>query len=62
MSVAQTMMRVGTNLHGKLVKLTGGLGGGTEDGKVLVLKHTGANRGPFEKRPSCSSTTTTVAT
>ena len=51
MSVAQTMMRVGTNLHGKLVKLTGGLGGGTEDGKVLVLKHTGARSGTVRETP-----------
>ena len=45
------MMRVGTNLHGKLVKLTGGLGGGTDDGSVLVLKHTGAKSGTVRETP-----------
>jgi hypothetical protein len=30
MGVAQTMMRVGTGIHAKLFKLTGGFGGGTE--------------------------------
>lgn len=51
MGVAQTMMRVGTSLHGKLIKLTGGLGGGTADGSVLVLKHTGAKTGTVRETP-----------
>lgn len=51
MGVAQAMMRVTTNLHGKLVKFTGRLGGGTEDGSVLVLKHTGAKSGKIRETP-----------
>ncbi len=51
LGVAQTMMRAATGLHGKLVKLTGGLGGGTEDGSVLVLKHTGAKSGTVRETP-----------
>ena len=44
-------MRIGTATHAKLIKLTGGLGGGTEDGKVLVLKHTGAKSGTVRETP-----------
>ncbi len=51
MGVAQTLMRIGTGTHAKLIKLTGGLGGGTEDGKVLVLKHTGAKSGTVRETP-----------
>jgi len=51
MGVAQTMMRVGTSIHAKLIKLTGGFGGGTDDGSVLVLKHTGAKSGTVRETP-----------
>jgi len=51
MGLSLTMMRVGTTLHGRLIKLTGGLGGGTDDGSVLVLKHTGAKSGTVRETP-----------
>jgi deazaflavin-dependent oxidoreductase (nitroreductase family) len=51
MGVAQMMMRVGTGIHAKLVKLTGGLGGGTSDGSVLVLQHKGAKSGRIRETP-----------
>lgn len=52
MGVAQTMMRLGTGAHAKLIKLTGGLGGGTDDGSVLVLKHKGAKSGTVRETPA----------
>ncbi len=45
-------MRIGTTLHGRLIKASrGGLGGGTEDGDVLVLTHTGAKSGKTRITP-----------
>lgn len=44
-------MRVFTGIHGWLVKATGKLGGGTEDGSVLVLRHTGAKSGKVRETP-----------
>ena len=51
MGLSQSLMRIGTATHAKLIKLTGGLGGGTEDGSVLVLKHTGAKSGTVRETP-----------
>lgn len=51
MGVEATMTRLFTGLHGKLVKLTGAMGGGTDDGSVLVLKHTGAKSGTVRETP-----------
>ena len=51
MGLAQTLMRIGTATHAKLIKLTGSLGGGTDDGSVLVLKHTGAKSGTVRETP-----------
>ncbi|HDH02720.1 MAG TPA: nitroreductase family deazaflavin-dependent oxidoreductase [Actinobacteria bacterium] len=47
------MMRVFTGMHGKLFKLFGGksLGGGSEDGSVLLLTHTGAKSGKVRNTP-----------
>lgn len=45
------LMRLGTSLHAKIVKATGLLGGGTEDGSVLVLEHTGAKSGAKRETP-----------
>jgi deazaflavin-dependent oxidoreductase (nitroreductase family) len=44
-------MRMFTTLHGKIVKATGWLGGGAEDGSVLVLRHTGAKSGKQRETP-----------
>lgn len=45
--------RLGTGLHAKLFKLTGGkfFGGGTDDGSVLVLTHKGAKSGKVRDTP-----------
>ena len=51
MGVEATMTRLFTGLHGKLVKLTGAMGGGTDDGSVLVLTHTGAKSGTVRDTP-----------
>lgn len=51
MGLSQTLMRIGTGTHAKLIKLTGGLGGGTDDGSVLVLEHTGAKSGTVRETP-----------
>ncbi len=51
MGVEATMTRLFTGMHGKLVKLTGAMGGGTDDGSVLVLKHTGAKSGTVRETP-----------
>lgn len=51
MGIAQAMMRLGTGAHAKLVKMTGGFGGGTQDGSVLVLTHTGAKSGTIRETP-----------
>lgn len=48
MSVMQQLM---TGLHGRIVKATGSLGGGTEDGSVLVLRHVGAKSGTVRETP-----------
>ncbi|MBT8202071.1 MAG: nitroreductase family deazaflavin-dependent oxidoreductase [Acidimicrobiia bacterium] len=45
------LFRLGTTLHAKIVKATGKLGGGTEDGSVLVLEHTGAKSGKSRETP-----------
>ena len=46
-------LRLGTGLHAKLFKLTGGrfFGGGTDDGSVLVLTHKGAKSGKVRHTP-----------
>ncbi|WP_151523794.1 nitroreductase/quinone reductase family protein [Serinicoccus kebangsaanensis] len=46
-----TLMRVVTTLHAKLVKATGRLGGGQQDGAVLVLDHVGARSGAARETP-----------
>lgn len=46
-----TLMRLGTTLHAKLVKATGSLGGGEQDGAVLVLDHVGAKSGAQRETP-----------
>ncbi len=50
-SVSKFLMRSFTGLHGRLVKATGGMGGGTKDGAVLVLRHTGAKTGKERETP-----------
>ncbi|WP_298889840.1 nitroreductase/quinone reductase family protein [uncultured Serinicoccus sp.] len=40
-----------TTLHAKLVKATGRLGAGPQDGAVLVLDHTGAKTGTARETP-----------
>lgn len=51
MGLEATMTRLFTGMHGKLVKLTGALGGGTDDGSVLVLTHEGAKSGTVRDTP-----------
>ena len=51
MTIQNTMTRLGTGLHAKLVKMTGALGGGTDDGSVLVLTHKGAKSGTVRDTP-----------
>lgn len=46
-----TMMRLFTTMHGKLIKATGKMGGGTDDGSVLVLRHVGAKSGQVRETP-----------
>jgi deazaflavin-dependent oxidoreductase (nitroreductase family) len=43
--------RIFTSLHGRLVKATGGFGGGSKDGSVLVLDHVGARSGKHYTTP-----------
>jgi deazaflavin-dependent oxidoreductase (nitroreductase family) len=50
-AMGKFFMRVFTTLHGKIVKATGKLGGGTKDGSVLVLRHTGAKTGKQRETP-----------
>ncbi|NNF11110.1 MAG: nitroreductase family deazaflavin-dependent oxidoreductase, partial [Acidimicrobiia bacterium] len=45
------LTRVLTSLHGRIIKATGKLGGGTEDGSLLVLEHTGAKSGKKRETP-----------
>ena len=45
------LTRLVTTLHAKLVKATGKLGGGKDDGSVLVLEHTGAKSGKKRETP-----------
>ena len=47
----RALMRIGTAIHASLVKATGRFGGGTEDGKVLVLTHQGAKSGKVRSTP-----------
>lgn len=49
--MGKLFMRLMTTLHAKLVKATGGLGGGTTDGSILVLHHTGARSGKRRETP-----------
>ncbi len=51
--MGQFFLRLGTSLHAKLFKLTGGrfMGGGTDDGSVLVLTHKGAKSGKVRDTP-----------
>ena len=49
--MGKLMMRLFTTLHAKLVKATGRLGGGSEDGSVLVLDHVGAKSGKRRTTP-----------
>ena len=44
-------LRLVTTVHGKIVKVTGKFGGGTKDGSVLVLHHTGAKSGKERDTP-----------
>lgn len=46
-----TLMRLGTTLHAKLLKATGRLGAGEQDGAVLVLDHVGARTGTARETP-----------
>lgn len=45
------LMRLFTTLHGRIVKMTGALGGGTEDGSTLVLRHVGARTDKVRETP-----------
>ena len=49
--MGKLLMRVFTTAHGWIVKTTGWLGGGTEDGSLLVLRHTGARTGKVRETP-----------
>lgn len=49
--MGKLMMRLLTTLHANLVKATGKLGGGSEDGSVLVLEHIGAKSGKQRTTP-----------
>lgn len=40
-----------SSLHGRLIKLTGSLGGGTTDGSFLTLTHRGAKSGQVRETP-----------
>lgn len=51
MALADKGQQVFTGLHGQLIKLTGRLGGGTDDGSVLVLTHKGAKSGKVRETP-----------
>lgn len=51
MSLSDALVRVGTTVHGKLIKATGSLGAGTDDGSLLVLKHMGAKSGKVRETP-----------
>lgn len=47
----KVFMRLFTTLHARLVKATGKLGGGAEDGSVLALDHVGAKSGKARQTP-----------
>lgn len=49
--MAMAIMRFFTTLHARIVAATGWLGGGTEDGSVLVLHHVGAKSGRRRTTP-----------
>ena len=51
MAVIGFVARSLTSLHAKIVRTTGWLGGGTKDGSVLVLRHTGARSGKVRETP-----------
>ncbi len=49
--MVKALMRFFTTLHARIVKSTGWFGGGTSDGSVLVLDHTGAKSGKQRETP-----------
>ncbi len=50
--MGKLLFRLGTSLHAKLYKLTGGrFFGGGDDGSVLVLTHKGAKSGKSRETP-----------
>ena len=44
-------MRMFTQMHARLMKATGGMGAGTDDGSLLVLRHVGAKSGKVRETP-----------
>jgi deazaflavin-dependent oxidoreductase (nitroreductase family) len=51
--MGKLLFRFFTTMHAKIFKVTGGrfVGGGTEDGSILVLTHTGARSGKVRDTP-----------
>ena len=51
--MGKLFFRLGTTLHAKLYRLTGGrfMGGGSDDGSVLVLRHRGAKSHKLRDTP-----------
>lgn len=45
------LTRVLTQLHARVMKATGGMGAGTEDGSLLVLEHVGAKTAKLRETP-----------
>lgn len=46
-----TMFRIVSTLHARLIQMTGKLGAGSKDGSVLVLTHFGAKTGKTRQTP-----------
>lgn len=49
--MGNVLLRLMGTGHAKLIKATGKLGGGTEDGSFLVLEHVGAKSGTKRETP-----------